>query len=82
MAEGNGTTERDLLLRLIDGQSATQDTLRGLQGSVDKLNNKLENTNGTLTLIGRVLNELAVATQEQVADLRKRVDTIERAAES
>lgn len=78
MAEGNGTTERDLLLRLIDGQSATQDTLRGLQGSVDKLNNKLENTNGTLTLIGRVLNELAVATQEQVADLRKRVTIVER----
>lgn len=79
-AAGNGKTEKDLLLQLLESVAKLDDGQRGLQGAIDKHTHQLNNINGTLTLMGRVLNELAQSTYARVEDHEKRLQALERKA--
>jgi hypothetical protein len=77
MAGENGSSDKDLLLKLLEGLDRIEKKQAGLQGTIDKLDSKLNNTNGTLTLIGRVLNELTVNSLARIDNHEERLRRLE-----
>jgi hypothetical protein len=68
-------TGHDILLQLLDGQKELQVTLgqlaKRMETRMDALEKRQDNTNGTITLIGRVLNELTVVVKERLERLER-----------